>query len=161
MIYTVYSLINKQTFEPFYVGNTSIVKNRIRQHKNRFGDFIFNEIGVCVGKECADELEAAYIKEYKDLGYFLLNKNNGGNEPPSKKGVFYSEERKLNSFIKSPLKKTVYQIKDDTIVNIFLSVRDAGRQTGIDHRSISQVAAGSKVRKTAGGYLWKYKEDLK
>ena len=37
-------------------------------------------------------------------------------------------------------------------------VRLACAATGIDHRSISQVAAGSLIRKTAGGYLWKYKK---
>jgi hypothetical protein len=36
-------------------------------------------------------------------------------------------------------------------------VRLACVTTGIDHRSISQVAAGSKIRKTAGGFFWKYK----
>lgn len=41
-------------------------------------------------------------------------------------------------------------------VNEFNGVREAGRLTNIDHRSIAAVAAGSKVRKTAGGYKWEY-----
>lgn len=39
----------------------------------------------------------------------------------------------------------------------FEGVRIAGKETGIDHRSISQVAAGSKIRRTAGGFKWSYK----
>jgi predicted GIY-YIG superfamily endonuclease len=39
----------------------------------------------------------------------------------------------------------------------FEGVRIANKQTGIHHKSISQVAAGSIIRKTAGGFKWKYK----
>lgn len=58
---------------------------------------------------------------------------------------------------KACLKKKVAQIdKSGKTVAIFDGVRDAGRITGIDHRSISQVAAGSKIRKSAGGFKWNY-----
>lgn len=58
---------------------------------------------------------------------------------------------------KDCLKKKVAQIdKSGQTVAIFDGVRDAGRITGIDHRSISQVAAGSKIRKSAGGFKWSY-----
>jgi predicted GIY-YIG superfamily endonuclease len=46
---------------------------------------------------------------------------------------------------------------NDNFIAEFEGVRIAGKETGIDHRSISQVAAGSKIRKTAGGFKWKYK----
>lgn len=49
-----------------------------------------------------------------------------------------------------------FDLNDNFIVE-FEGVRIAGKETGIDHRSISQVAAGSKIRKTAGGFKWKYK----
>lgn len=47
--------------------------------------------------------------------------------------------------------------KNGDVLAEFEGVRRACEITGIDHRSISQVAAGSAVRKTAGGFLWKYK----
>lgn len=53
-------------------------------------------------------------------------------------------------------KKVSQYTKEGIFVNEFKGVREAGRLTGIDHRSISQVAAGSKIRKSAGGYKWKY-----
>jgi predicted GIY-YIG superfamily endonuclease len=46
---------------------------------------------------------------------------------------------------------------NDNFIAEFEGVRIAGKKTGIDHRSISQVAAGSEIRKTAGGFKWKYK----
>lgn len=54
--------------------------------------------------------------------------------------------------------KKVLQIdKSGNIVAEFEGVRIASKLTGIDHRSISQVASGSLIRKTAGGFKWKYK----
>jgi predicted GIY-YIG superfamily endonuclease len=54
--------------------------------------------------------------------------------------------------------KKVLQIdKSGNIVAEFEGVRIASKITGIDHRSISQVASGSLIRKTAGGFKWKYK----
>ena len=53
--------------------------------------------------------------------------------------------------------KKVKQIsKSGEVVNTFDGVREACRLTGIDHRSISQVAAGSVIRKSAGGFKWQY-----
>jgi len=46
--------------------------------------------------------------------------------------------------------------KEGVFIEEFKGVREAYRQTGIDHRSIAQVAGGSTVRKSAGGYKWKY-----
>ena len=37
--------------------------------------------------------------------------------------------------------------RDNMVVRIFDSVRQAHRQTNIDHRSISAVAGGSAIRK--------------
>lgn len=55
--------------------------------------------------------------------------------------------------------KKVYQYsKSGKFINEFDGVRDAGRITGIDHRSISAVASGSKIRRSAGGYVWKYQK---
>lgn len=53
-------------------------------------------------------------------------------------------------------KRVAQYTKGGELVGEFKGVREAGRQTGIDHRSIQQVAAGSKIRKSAGGYKWKY-----
>jgi len=69
-----------------------------------------------------------------------------------------------NLFIKFELSrkvrmKKVLQIdKEGNIVAEFEGVREAGRITGIDHRSIAEIANGSnKKRHTAGNFKWKYK----
>ena len=82
------------------------------------------------------------------------------------KGFVYNTEKvfpqwKVDAYRKgrSVLKKRVYQFtKSGEFVSEFDGVRDACRITKIDHRSISQVAAGSKVRKSAGGFVWSYKK---
>lgn len=72
-------------------------------------------------------------------------------------GGFNPDKLKKLKESKQVLCKKVAQIsKDGNVVNIFDGVREANRVTGIDHRSISQVASGSKIRKTAGGFKWKY-----
>jgi predicted GIY-YIG superfamily endonuclease len=59
--------------------------------------------------------------------------------------------------LKSQCKVVLQLDKENNIIAEFEGVRIACQITGIDHRSISQVASGSKIRKTAGGYKWKYK----
>jgi len=51
--------------------------------------------------------------------------------------------------------KTVIQIKDGKVINSFIGIREAERMTGIRHSSISSVCLGRT--KSAGGYMWKYK----
>lgn len=51
--------------------------------------------------------------------------------------------------------KTVLQIKDGRIINVFYGTHEAQRETGISQGSITDVC--NKKSKTAGGYQWKYK----
>jgi hypothetical protein len=60
---------------------------------------------------------------------------------------------------KKVLCKPVLQLKETgEVVAEYEGVRIAYAKTGIDHRSISAVAGGSPKRKTAGGFVWKYKD---
>ena len=174
--YTVYALVNPITEHPFYVGETSHLGNRIRRHLNnteKVNKDKFNYINQLLlygqkpkivildynisTKEEAVKMESYYIEKYKLNNYSLVNKNNGGNKPPSQKGKKQTEQTKKLRSINSPLIKKVQQIdKLGNVVNEFYGVREACRETKIDHRSIAQVAGGSKIRKTAGGYKWKY-----
>lgn len=55
-------------------------------------------------------------------------------------------------------KAVIQKTKDGVFVNEFKGVREAGRQTGIDHRSIAEVANKSNPKRhSAGGYKWEYK----
>lgn len=108
-------------------------------------------------KELAYLIESEYIDLYKFKGYNLLNILTDSKMLPSNKGNAMNESQKRECFDRSPLKKKVSQFdKKGNFINDFDGVREACRITGVDHRSIAQVAGGSKIRKSAGGFIWKY-----
>jgi predicted GIY-YIG superfamily endonuclease len=172
----VYALINPINSTPFYVGETTDIKNRIKKHlscndrhNNEKNKFILNLLNNSTppdyrilamdieSKEGAEKIETEFIEKYKASGFFLYNKNNGGNKPPlqNKKN---SDEQKAKLVLCSTQKKAVIQYtKNMEFVKEFIGVREACRQTKIDHRSIASVASGKVSRNTAGGFKWKYK----
>ena len=78
--------------------------------------------------------------------------------PNSLKGMIH-----YNKYIRP---KTVLQITmDGNIIGEFPSCLEAARQTGVCSRNISQVAGKDEyrpglTRNQAGGFIWKYKEDM-
>ena len=54
--------------------------------------------------------------------------------------------------------KEVAQILDDSFIIVYDSITDATKATGIS--DISAVCKGSKNRRTAGGYKWKYYNEI-
>jgi len=106
-----------------------------------------NFIGVIIGI-CGDESNIR-IDRLTYLGHVY------NTEPifPKWKVDEYRRSKSVRRF-------SVHQYsKCGKFIKTYFGVREAGRITGIDHRSIAQVAGGSKVRKSAGGYIWKYKKN--
>lgn len=66
---------------------------------------------------------------------------------------FFEKESKCR---KAKMKKVRQIDLVGNVIEEFDGVREAGRRTKIDHRSIAAVAGGSKIRNTAGGYKWEY-----
>jgi len=60
--------------------------------------------------------------------------------------------------LKNLCKKVMQISKDNVVVNIYKSTRDAERQTGIFHNSISKCC--NLLQSTAGGFYWKYLEEV-
>lgn len=87
---TIIYYLHKGDKIPFYIGKTKNLKNRLNTHKQVFGKNVFIEF--------LDEVEdwkyweKHYINLFKNLGYILENKNNGGGGPSE--GVIFPEERK-------------------------------------------------------------------
>ena len=54
------------------------------------------------------------------------------------------------------MKAVIQTSKDGTFIQEYKCAREAERATNIDHRSINKCCKG--IYKTAGGYIWKYKE---
>lgn len=74
------------------------------------------------------------------------------------KDSLYVNGRKGRFGADCPVSKPVVQMtKDGTIINEFVSIEDAEKQT--KSHSISLVCQGK--RKTSGGFRWVYKNDLK
>lgn len=67
----------------------------------------------------------------------------------------YSEQARINGkAVSIPVDMLT---KDGTFIKSFSSFIDASRETGIDKTNIARAANGQ--RKTAGGYVWKRKEE--
>lgn len=70
----------------------------------------------------------------------------------------YSENCNNPNTLKKLCKKVVQLDEYNNVINVFDSTRDAERQTGIPHSSIS-CCCNSKKQNTAGGYCWKYEKE--
>jgi hypothetical protein len=166
----IYGLINSLTGQIFYVGQTKRPKARLGEHisKNKIennlqkkeliesimdkgGKLLFVELDKTTDESEAFTLETKYINSFSNLVNMMDTKL------PSRKGQLATEETRKKMFDSSPLKKKVAMLsRDNIVIQIFESVRQAHRKTNIDHRSISAVAGGSAIRKSAGGYKWQY-----
>ena len=70
--------------------------------------------------------------------------------------IYNSNYGSRNKRIASKNSIPVIQCDGDVIINEFKSIREAGKITGIQETHIKDVCKG--FRKTAGKYIWKYKE---
>lgn len=61
-----------------------------------------------------------------------------------------------NGYFNSQLKPVSQYTKSGELIAEYRCIRDAERETGIDHITISRACRGKL--KTSGGYIWKYKE---
>jgi predicted GIY-YIG superfamily endonuclease len=169
-MYSIYKLICPISKEVTYVGMTKDVVYRYKQHlRNKDNIKKWEWISDLKSKGLMPLLEIVesglnqYEAEEREKHYIsvhngLFNIQLGGLNPTNRKGTKQSVETRKKMFDSSPLKKGVIQkTKQGEFVKEFEGVREACRLTGIDYRSIGQVASGSKVRKSAGGYLWEYK----
>jgi len=105
-------------------------------------------------KNCnfAKRLKPSIDRLNDDIGYEISNIHLitwGENED---KARFHHQTGILNYDL-----KPVFQLSlDGHIINEFISLHEADRQTGIGFRMISRVCKGE--RKTTGGFIWKFKD---
>lgn len=93
---------------PFYVGKTNDIKNRLNTHKNVFGKEIFIELI----NEVDDwkYWEKHYINLFKNMGFVLENKNDGGGGPSE--GVIFPEERSIKIGQANKGKTLTFEVKE-------------------------------------------------
>lgn len=73
-------------------------------------------------------------------------------------GFYWTHEKYENFIPQDNQKKSIYQYdKSNNLINIFESLSEASRNTGINLTCICECCKGRQ--KTAGGYIWKYAEE--
>lgn len=135
-----------------YVGKTTEPKSREYKHKKRYGNSVsFNVIDELhsLSSKYWKPVECFWIQHFKDCGYKLMNKNNGGG------GSDVKSIESVKSMIKN-LSKPInqYDLKGNFIKE-WSSIKEAKTSTSCD---ISSCLRG--LNKTAGDYIWKYKKDI-
>lgn len=77
---------------PFYIGKTKQLIRRRHHHYNKYGlDITLHIIDECGdNKQIWKPLECYWIEQFKQWGFELINKNNGGGGPTK-----YTEEQKF------------------------------------------------------------------
>lgn len=132
-------------------------KKKIREH----------HLGMKASKESRKKMSCSQINRWKNISPEEREKfaEKFRGKEPWNKGITHSDETKEKlrqiNFAKEYKHEWYDKCRiwisqnnlDGQEVARFLGVREAGRITGIDSRSISKVLTGK--RKTAGGYIWK------
>lgn len=178
----VYQHLRADTKEPFYIG-IGKTKSRayVKSNRSDFWKSISSKYGYIVdilaenvSRKTAIELEMYLInyygKLYDDTG-ILCNFTNGGEggslgfiqseeTREKKRQANYKREYKTRTHTNYPKEKVSLPVlqftKDGNFLKEYLSIIEAGRLTNISHSNICQVCKGN--RKTAGNYIWKYKD---
>ena len=161
---------------PFYVGigkeisRANYFKNRSKfwhRTKDKYGikvQILFKKLSW--REAIKKEIELITFYGRRDLGTgTLCNLTKGGegvvgnklNKKQLEAHRLQSIGRKLSKEAKLKLSKSVEQYsKEGIILNTFTSMKEAHEKTSVNSRGISEVCRGN--RKTAGGYIWKYKK---
>lgn len=159
---------------PFYIGKTKNLKSREIDHKTKFGKNI-TLIPIDLVKE--DEWifwEIYWINQFKQWGFKLENKNNGGNGPETcsyitkskisksnKESWNYDRKIKMSELHLGKIKnnKIVSQFnKDGTFIKNWVSVTQVSKELGFSISNISSCCCGKTL--SAYGYIWRYKNQF-
>ena len=111
-------------------------------------------------RKLKSEQTKRYFKEHPEAREHAARKTKEYYQNPEVKR-WKSEERK-RFFAEHPEKKTtkaVAQFREDGMfIAEFVSAREAEAKTGVSYKKISAVVTGKQ--KTAGGYVWRYSNEL-
>lgn len=152
--YYVYEWYFVDSGKPFYVGKGRgrrylEKKDRSKVFRNYVAKFncasrkIFS--GLSDEEAYAKEIEV--IKNYRAIGINLINKTDGGDNPPVLKGL------------RSPNRREVIQLSlDGKFVRRWIVIHDAEKELGISNTLIVK-SCKSGGKSAAGGFLWVYAEE--
>lgn len=124
-------------------------ENELSEVEQFFINFLEPELNIC--KEvCSSRLGVKCSEETK----MKLSKINIGKKHSEETKKKISEAGKGNKGCSKPV---LQYSKDGTFIAEYFGAAEAGRQTNIGKTNISKCC--SEKFKTAGGYIWKYKEN--
>lgn len=184
----VYSLSDPRNGLVKYIGITKNPKERLRKHlsqknvtlKNNWVKSLLSNgvtpimtlVDSSIDRESINEKEKQWIIKYREWGCDLKNMTNGGDGGDTFSGKHHTEEAKNKislankgrkrdlSYLTEKKTKKVQQICPITkkVINVFNSVVDAYRITGVSKTNISKFACGKlkSTVKMVGGYEWRY-----
>lgn len=111
-------------------------------------------------RKLKSEQTKRYFDEHPEAREHAARKTKEYYQNPEVK-IWKSEERK-RFFAEHPEKKTTKAVaqfyEDGTFIAEFVSAREAETKTGVSYKKISAVVTGKQ--KTAGGYIWRYSNEL-
>ena len=146
-------LISNIEYNPnkVYVGKTNNYNNRKYSHLKKYGNkikfSIIDEVDSIKSIEWKP-LECYWIEQFRQWGFQLMNKNNGGGGADRK--TLKSIEATINK-----LKKPIIQYtKNGLPVKEWESAKQIKKELGFRISSCLR-----KRYKTSGGFIWKYKKD--
>ena len=164
-MYTVYQHRNLKNGKS-YIGMTSQnpkkrwksgwgYKNNLRmwndiQNSDWNTDWEHNIIGKFEDKQEALNLEEMFIRLFDSIneGYNISSYGNGHYERTEEHKKKLSESKGVNGILQFS--------KDGELIAEYSSIHEAERNTGCNNSHISSCCRGE--RKSAGGFIWKYKE---
>ena len=113
-------------------------------------DWEHSIIGQFENKDEALNVEEMFI--------LLFDSTNGGYNTSaySSHSCKHSEETKRKIRENNPSKAVIQLSKDGKFIAEYPSIREASRQTGCNNSHICECCKGE--RKSASGYIWRYKE---
>lgn len=136
-----------------YIGKTKNPKNRKRAHKTKYGHHIIysviDEINSLERKDW-EPLESYWIQQFIAWGFEVVNKNKGGG------GVEFRTQKTTDLLIPKLNKIVIQYDLGCNFIREWESVLLARTTTLITN--IPNCLC--KLNKTAGGYIWKYKDDI-
>ena len=161
-----------------YIGQSNDVRRRILTYcepkggssqvrlKASFTKHSIDLHNLIILEECEESLlneRERYWQEY----YNVLSKSGlnckmtttldkSGKLSDETKKLIGSKTKGTTKTCQSTMKKVYQYAKDGTFLKVYVSLREAERQTGVFAASISSSIKGRRYSKSAGSYLWSY-----
>jgi hypothetical protein len=135
-----------------YIGKTVNPQSRKYDHILKYGQdikyYVIDEIFSINSKDWKP-LESYWIEQFRQWGFKIKNKNNGGGGPSKK------SQESIQKVV-TKLQKKIYQYNlDGNLIKIWDSIKEAKTLTGVD---IDGCLKGKT--KIAGNSIWKYTPEI-